>query len=91
MTTPLPMTQVAFSLRTPEGRRWNLYFLPSTTMVWPALDPPATRAQTSYSFEGDVLCVCRCVRGDGCECYDMRKINCIKCKHNESNIMVDNF
>ena len=58
MTTPLPMTQVAFSLRTPEGRRWNLYFLPSTTMVWPALDPPATRAQTSYSFEGDVfLCV----------------------------------
>ncbi len=33
----------------PEGKRWNLYFLPLTTMVCPALDPPATRAQTSYS------------------------------------------
>ena len=49
MTTPLPMTHVAFSFRIPEGKRWNLYLMPLTTMVCPALDPPATRAQTSYS------------------------------------------
>lgn len=51
MTTPFPITQVAFGLSTPEGSKWNLYFLPSTTIVCPALDPPATRAHTSYDWD----------------------------------------
>ena len=53
MTTLFPTTHVAFSLSMPDGRRWNLYFFPSTTMVCPALDPPATLAPTSYSYKCD--------------------------------------
>ena len=48
MTTPLPMMHVVLGCTRPDGSKWNLKVLPSTTMVWPALFPPAQRAMMSY-------------------------------------------
>mmetsp|Transcript_21116 Transcript_21116/g.69830 ORF Transcript_21116/g.69830 Transcript_21116/m.69830 type:complete len:204 (+) Transcript_21116:1809-2420(+) len=42
-TTPLPMTLTHVSRSMPQGRRWNAYFLPSTSSVWPAFAPPLNR------------------------------------------------
>lgn len=47
-TTPLPITPMVPGCSMPEGRRWNLNVLSPTTIVCPALDPPATRAQMLY-------------------------------------------
>src|SRR5262245_45451591 len=49
MTIPSPSTQVTPLRSTPEGMRWVTCFLPSTTMVWPALAPPPQRA-TTWAF-----------------------------------------
>src|ERR1700761_8220221 len=42
-TTPLPITEVFSECRIPEGIRWNLYSVPSWTIVCPALLPPWKR------------------------------------------------
>ena len=46
-TTPLPMTQTAWSFRTPTGRMWKIQVWPPTSTVWPALAPPWKRTTTS--------------------------------------------
>lgn len=47
-TTPFPMTPMVPGCSIPDGRRWNLNVLSPTTMVCPAFEPPATRAQMLY-------------------------------------------
>ena len=49
-TTPLPRMFLHLGYRIPQGRRWNAYLVPSTTMVCPALEPPLNLAQTSQSL-----------------------------------------
>jgi hypothetical protein len=39
-TTPLPMTDVMWGYRTPDGTRWSLKTSSPLTTVWPALSPP---------------------------------------------------
>ena len=53
----------------PHGNRWNANFLPSTTSVCPALEPPLNRATMSYlcvyvyvrACVSVHMCVCVCV------------------------------
>ena len=49
MTTPLPMTEVAWGQKMPEGIRWSLNSPCSLRTVWPALLPPEKRA-TMWAF-----------------------------------------
>jgi len=46
-TIPFPITFIVFGFNIPEGINLNANFLPSTTIVWPALFPPCALITTS--------------------------------------------
>ena len=48
-TTPLPITDTHDFVKMLLGSRWVANFLPSTTIVWPALWPPLVRTQKSIA------------------------------------------
>lgn len=62
-TTPFPMTPIVPGWSIPDGKRWNLKVLSPTTMVWPALEPPATRAQMLYFADRMSTLSCFSTRG----------------------------